>query len=225
MGEMGAFSLQQSKHITTGDGGMTVTDDDELADRAALFSDKGWDRSRGREYAMLGMNYRMTEVTAAIGLEQLKKLRGAVEKRRRTAQRLTRQIEDIRGLIPPVPPRGVKHSYWQYPLIVGREFGTSPEKFHKALVAEGIPASHTYIGEPMYLKTPLREKKTFLKNRHPFDCPAYGREVSYGPGLCPTAEETLARLIVIPWNEGYTKDDADDIAEAIRKVAEQARAL
>jgi len=218
MSEMGAFSLQQSKHITTGDGGMTITDDDELAERAALFADKGWDRSKGRQYVLIGMNYRMTEVTAAIGLAQLEKLEGAVESRRRTAQRLTERIEGMKGLIPPRPPKGVKHSYWQYLLIVEDEFGADPGKFCKALNAEGIPASHNYIGEPMYLKAPLREKRTFLRSRHPFDCPAYGREMSYEPGLCPVAEGSLRKTIVIPWSEKHTNEDADDVAEAIRKV-------
>jgi len=219
LGEMGAFSLQQSKHITTGDGGMTITSDEELADRAALFADKGWDRSKGREYVMLGMNYRMTEVTAAIGLEQLKKLRGAVEKRRNSAKRLISQIEGIRGLTLPIPPKGVKHSYWQFPLMVEKTMRASPKEFYDALAAEGIPGSYTYIEEPMYLKAPLREKRTYLRSKHPFDCPAYGRNVEYHAGLCPNAEEVLKRLIVIPWNEGYGRDDVDDIAEAITKVA------
>jgi len=219
MGEMGAFSLQQSKHITTGDGGMTITDNEELADRAKLFADKGWDRSKGREYVMLGMNYRMTEVTAAIGLEQLKKLRGAVEKRRKSAQRLIDQTQGIGGLTLPIPPKGVKHSYWQFPLIVEKTMRANPKEFYDALTAEGIPGSYTYIGEPMYLKTPLREKRTFLRSKHPFDCPAYGRNVEYHAGLCPNTEEVLKRLIVIPWNEGYSRDDVDDIAEAIAKVA------
>jgi dTDP-4-amino-4,6-dideoxygalactose transaminase len=225
IGKMGTFSLQQSKHMTTGDGGMTITNDDELAERAALFADKGWDRSKGREYVMLGINYRMTEVHAAIGLEQLKKLRFAVESRRKSATRLTRQIEGIKGLVPPRPPKGVKHSYWQYPLIVDDELGISPKRFSEALVAEGVPASYSYIGEPMYLKTPLREKKTFAKNKHPFDCPAYGRPISYAPGLCPSAEAVLKKLIVIPWNEKYTKEDVDDIAEAIQKVAAHSHQL
>lgn len=219
IGEMGAFSLQQSKHITTGDGGMTITDDEKLAERAALFADKGWDRRKGREYTMLGMNYRMTEVTAAIGLEQLRKLEGAVNKRRKSARRLIGQIEDVDGLILPIPPKGVKHSYWQFPIVVGENMRVNVKEFYDALTAEGIPASYTYIGEPIYLKTPLREKKTFSRGQHPFDCSAYGRDIEYRPGSCRTAEEVLKRLIVIPWNEGYADNDVDDIAEAINKVA------
>ena len=222
IGRMAAFSMQQSKHMTTGDGGMTITDDEELADRASLFADKGWDRSKGREYVMLGVNYRMTEVHAAIGLAQLKKLRNAVESRRRSASRLTDRIEGIKGLTPPRAPKGVKHSYWQYSLIVDDEFGIPPRRFCEALVAEGIPASYSYIGEPMYLKKPLREKRTFARSQHPFDCPAYGRTISYEQGLCPVAENTLKKLILIPWNEKYSRDDVDDIAEAIQKVATHA---
>lgn len=79
IGHLGAFSLQQSKHVTCGDGGVTVTDD-ELARRAALFTDKGWDRGGGREYVMLGLNYRMTELQGAVALAQLRKVRWVVEK-------------------------------------------------------------------------------------------------------------------------------------------------
>ena len=100
IGDIGCFSLQQSKHMFTGDGGITVTDDDELARKARLFMDKGWDRSLGlpRAYVMLGFNYRMTELQGAVARAQLKKVRWVVERRRRVAESLTKKISGSMGL-------------------------------------------------------------------------------------------------------------------------------
>ena len=220
IGDIGCFSLQQSKHITAGDGGLTITDNRELAERAALFADKGWDRAKGREYVMLGLNYRMTELQGAVALAQLPKLKWIVERRREAAERLNKRVEDMEGLQPLPRIKGVKPSYWQYPIKVDTEkLGVSMQEFAEALRAEGIPCSATYIGEPMYLKKPLREKRTFAKTGFPLaDNPLYGRPVEYREGLCPRAEKALKHLIVIPWNEFYTPEDVDDIAEALEKL-------
>jgi len=96
IGDMGCFSFQQSKHMTTGDGGMTITDDDNLAVAAAAFALKG-------DYfnMFVGMNYRMTELQGAVALEQLKKLDSIVEKRRRSAERLSERISNLEGVHPP----------------------------------------------------------------------------------------------------------------------------
>jgi len=220
IGDLGCFSLQQSKHITAGDGGLTITNNPELAERAALFADKGWDRTKGREYLMLGLNYRMTELQGAVALAQLPKLKWIVERRREAVERLNRRVEDMEGLHPLPRIKGVKPSYWQYPIKVDTEkLGVSLQEFAEALRAEGIPCSATYIGEPMYIKKPLREKRTFAKTGFPLaDNPLYGRPVEYGEGLCPRAEKALKQLIVIPWNEFYTPEDVDDIAEALEKL-------
>lgn len=220
IGDLGCFSLQQSKHITAGDGGLTITNNPELAERAALFADKGWDRTKGREYLMLGLNYRMTELQGAVALAQLPKLKWIVERRREAAERLNRRVEDMEGLQPLPRIKGVKPSYWQYPIKVDTEkLGVSLQEFAEALRAEGIPCSATYIGEPMYLKKPLKEKRTFAKTGFPLaDNPLYGRPVDYREGLCPRAEKALKQLIVIPWNEFYTPEDVDDIAEALEKL-------
>src|SRR5439155_2671017 len=90
LGDFGCFSLQQSKHITTGDGGLTVSDDDRLGERAALFANKGWPNygQGGRDYICFGVNYRMTELQGAVALAQLRKLDGIVAARVRAAERI-----------------------------------------------------------------------------------------------------------------------------------------
>ncbi len=222
IGDIACFSLQQSKHMFTGDGGITVTNNDGLARRARLFMDKGWDRaapSHARTYVMFGFNYRMTELQGAVALAQLKKLEWVVESRRRAARLLTREIEGLEGIYPPNPPKHVKHSFWHYPLLVDPdELGVSADEFAKAIRAEGVPAGAGYIGKPIYMATWLRKHRAYGDTECPWGCPLYGRDVKYHEGLCPNAEEALKRLIVITWNEHYSDEDVYGIAEAIRKV-------
>ncbi|MFQ6095951.1 MAG: DegT/DnrJ/EryC1/StrS family aminotransferase [Candidatus Bathyarchaeia archaeon] len=226
MGDIGCFSLQQSKHMFTGDGGITVTNDEGLARRARLFMDKGWDRTAkgARMYVMLGFNYRMTELQGAVALAQIGKVKWVVERRRIVAETLTEKIKDIEGIKPPEVPEGYKHSYWLYPLKVDTSmFGASVENIAQALRAEGIPASAGYIGIPLYMTSIFAEKRGYGGSRCPWMCPLYGREIIYKRGLCSEAERILSQLITLPCNEYFTKDDIDDIASAIRKVLEHYR--
>ncbi|RLF01507.1 MAG: glutamine--scyllo-inositol aminotransferase [Thermoprotei archaeon] len=226
IGHLGCFSLQQSKHMTAGEGGLVVTNDPDLAQRAALFTDKGWARWASihglepREYVMLGLNYRMTELQGAVALAQLSKLRWVVERRRELAERLTRRLEGLDYVKPLPRVKGVKPSYWQYPIRVDVDaLGVSLREFAEALRAEGIPCSAGYTGIPIYLTRPLREGRIFAKIGFPLsDNPFYGRSVKYREGLCPRAEDALRHLLVIPWNEFYTPEDVDDIAEALEKL-------
>ena len=226
IGHIAAFSLQQSKHITAGEGGLIVTNDEELAQRAALFTDKGWVRwasvhgLQPREYVMLGLNYRMGELQGAVALAQLPKLEWVVERRRELAERLTKRLEGIDYLKPLPRVKWAKPSYWQYPVRVELdELKVSLQEFAEALRAEGVPCWTGYIGIPLYLTKLFRERRTFAKSRFPLaDNPLYGRDVEYREGLCPRAELVLKQLIVIPWNELYKPEDVDDIAEALEKL-------
>src|SRR5699024_11101537 len=88
IGHLGCFSLQQTKHITTGDGGLVITDDEDLARSMRLFADKAWPRDTGeRTYLSFALNYRMPELSGAVARAQLTKLSGSVDRRRRSADR------------------------------------------------------------------------------------------------------------------------------------------
>ena len=221
IGDWGVFSFQQSKHMTTGDGGIAITNDDELAKKAGFFTDKGWDRSVGgpRSYVSFGLNYRMNELSGAVALAQLGKLGDVVAKRREVAARMTAQMGGIEGIGLPKLIDGARHSYWFYPIKVDYErLGVSNEDFAKALGAEGIMAG-TWIGKPLYLGPIFLEKRIYGNSACPFDCPRYGREVKYAEGMCPNAEKASRQLVVLGCNEKYTLEDADDVARAVRKVA------
>ena len=141
MGHLGAFSLNEFKHISTGDGGAVVTDDDELGAKARMFADKYMDRIENvRESPMLAPNYRMTELQGAVAVAQLRKVFDICERRTDVGDRISASIHDIAGILPPQVPEGGKHVYWHYMLRVDEnELGTSRDEFAKALNAEGIP--------------------------------------------------------------------------------------
>ena len=221
IGDLGVFSFQQSKHMTTGDGGIVITDDEKLARNASFFTDKGWDRSVSgpRSYVSFGLNYRMNELTGAVALAQFEKLEDVVGKRREVASWLNRQIEGVKGISLPKIIDGAKHTYWFYPIMVDTaQLGISNEEFAGALNYEGISAG-TWIGKPLYLGPIFLQKRMYGNSGCPFDCPHYNREIKYGQGLCPNAEKVSKELVVLGCNEKFTYDDTVDISNAVRKVA------
>jgi dTDP-4-amino-4,6-dideoxygalactose transaminase len=220
-GDIACFSLQQSKHMTTGDGGMTITSREDLQRRMRLFRDKGWTTEPGwgrKCYEFLAPNYRMTELQAAVGLAQLERVKAVVERRHALGTLLTEKIQGLPGVVPaPVTPGG-KHTYWAYSFAVTE--GTSDE-FAAALKAEGIPAGARYTVEPIYLcMDALAAKKTFGTSGYPFDGSHGGRKIDYVKGLCPRAEQALDQMVGMTIHENFTEEDILDIAAAVRKVAE-----
>ena len=220
MGRVGCFSLQQSKHLTAGDGGLVVTNDDALAVRGRLFADKGWDRTGAdRGHLFLGMNYRISELQSAVALAQLGKLKERVARRRALGDKLSEMLAGIPGLRAAPTSAVSGNTYWFYPLAVEEKtLGISRERFMEALNAEGVPC-WGWLGKPLYLFEALLEQRTFGTSHHPFDSPCASRKVEYRPGLCPNAEQTLREALALGVHEFYTEADIADMAAAIRKVA------
>jgi dTDP-4-amino-4,6-dideoxygalactose transaminase len=221
MGHIGAFSLNEFKHISTGDGGAVVTNDDDLGVRARAFVDKNYDRIAGtREPASLAPNYRMTELQGAVAVAQLRKLEDVCRRRTEVGDAITARIETLPGILPPkVTPAG-RHVYWHYMLRVDEAaLGASRDTFAKALEAEGIPATAGYIPTCIYEYPIFTEKRAYPNTPFPFDSEEFGRNTEYHRGLCPQAEEILASCVVLPCSEFFTGADIDDIATAFEKVA------
>ncbi|MEE2710242.1 MAG: DegT/DnrJ/EryC1/StrS family aminotransferase [Gemmatimonadota bacterium] len=220
IGDIGCFSFQESKHMTTGDGGMTITNNPDYFEHMRYFGDKGFNRgAKGdhRMYRFLGINYRITELHAAVGLAQLDRVKETVERRGRLGNRLTDGLRNIDGIIPAPVTDGGTHSYWLYPL---RITGTSADIFASALTAEGVSASAGYIGKPIFLcAAPLAEKRTYGDSHFPFDGSVTDREIEYTEDMCPITQEFLDHLVVLSFNENFIDEDMDEIAGAIRKVA------
>ena len=110
IGDIGCYSFQQSKHMTTGDGGMTVTNNDYLGERIMLAHNKGRGRGgREQQPPFLAPNYRMTELQGAVGLAQLRKLPTITGLRTKWGMMLSDLVEDVPGIIPPRPAHARKH--------------------------------------------------------------------------------------------------------------------
>ncbi len=221
IGHMGTFSLQQSKHITTGDGGLTVTSDDNLGQRAALFANKGWPNyGKGeRDYVMFGMCYRMTELQAAVLDAQIDKVDWVTARRNELGDRICAAIGDFAGIEVPGVSEGGRHTYWFLPLLVDqRKLGIATSKLAQALGAEGAPAGSHYIGQPIFMYDLLRQKRIYGDSNFPFSLQAPGHEVRYEKGECPQTEAILDDLLQVSINEKMTDQDITDIIACFEKV-------
>ena len=220
MGDLGCFSLNDFKHISAGDAGMVVTNDDALSARVQLYLDKGYARDgSGRQPPFLGFNYRPSELHGAVAMAQLRKLPGIVAQRTLLGERLTQQLKGVPGILPAKVQRGCKSSYWFYMGRMAPErLGVSREDFVSAVAAEGVPVSAGYIGRMVYEYPLLVNHNAYENSMYPWDG-KYGRKVKYGPGMCPMAEAIEATSWRCPLNEAMSEQDVDDIASAVRKVA------
>jgi len=218
-GDVACYSLQQSKHMTTGDGGMAITNNEELHRRMWLFSDKGYLRKGvgPRAYEFLAPCYRMNEETAAVGLPQVKRVRGRVEKRMALGTKLSELISGIAGISPaPVTP-GSEHSYWGYPVGVHEWDATI---FAEALKAEGIWAKAGYIGRPIFMcAEACVSKKTYGDSHFPYDSPYTDRKIEYTEDMCPNVYRMLSHMVMVGFDESYETSDIEDMARGIEKVA------
>lgn len=189
-GTAASFSFYATKNMTTGEGGMVVTDSDEVARRVRQLVNHG--RVDRYEHAFLGYNYRMTDVAAAIGLAQLAKLDQFNLKRRAHAVRLSRQLSAVPGLVLPVEPEGYYHVYHQYTV-------RHPERDALArwLREQGVETGVIY-------PIPLHQQ------------PLY-REMGYGQQPLPHAEAAAREVLSLPVHPGLSEQDVQAVAEAVRR--------
>lgn len=222
IGALGCFSLQQGKHITTGEGGVVVSNDDALGRRAFLFINKAWGYGdQNPDHYFLALNYRMSELQGAVALAQLPKLSWSVERRIATAKRLDEKLKGVRGLEIPMLYPGSTHTYWKYCLRVDGDViqGGSPA-MGAQLKERGIMSAPRYIVKPAFRCEVFREQRTFGKSRWPFTL-ARPEAVDYSDAKFPGTKEGLERVLVLPWNEKYTDEHVDFLAASIREAVEK----
>ena len=217
IGDCGVFSFQETKNMMTGEGGMLVTSDEEIAKYARMVRNHGevllpTDKTRSYKSEILGWGYRMTELEAAIGIVQLKKLDEMNNIRIKLADYLTKSINSIDGLNH-IKHDYVKHAYYVYAFSYDeKKTGISREKFVEAMNAEGIPTYGGYV-KPLYLNPLYLEKRAFAF-RH------YKGSTKYEKGICPTVELLHEKgLVFIPvCRPPATIEDMDDMILAINKI-------
>jgi dTDP-4-amino-4,6-dideoxygalactose transaminase len=209
LGDCGVFSFQMSKNITAGEGGIVLTDDEELADTVRSFTNVGRGKDKPwYEHYLLGSNLRMTELQAAILLGQLTRLDEQTAKREENGAFLSEKLQELPGLhVQPPEPRATRRAYHLYLIrLVEEEAGIGRGRFLEAVQAEGIVASGGYP-HPLY-KNPVFE-----------DQPG-------GNFICPNAEALCRQAISIPHRILLAeKKDMQDIVRAAEKVLENREEL
>ena len=220
IGHIGVFSLNYHKHIHTGEGGICVTDDDELALRLQAIRNHAENIVEPLGLTnltnLVGFNYRMTEMSAAVGLVQLKNAEEHVRRRENLAQYLTTGIEGLEGLVPPRVRSGCRHVYYVWPLrFLEEAMGITREKFSRALSAEGFPHFEGYQ-MPLYLLPVFQRRMAFGNKGFPFSL----SDVKYERGMCPVVERLWQKEFIGFETCAYLVDDqhAELLVEAVRKV-------
>jgi dTDP-4-amino-4,6-dideoxygalactose transaminase len=226
LADIGVFSLNVHKTIQTGEGGVIVTNDDEFAERARLIrnhaevvvGNKGTDNIVN----MVGFNYRMTEVEAAIATEQLKKLDRLLFPRIEAADYLTERLQIFPGIQTPAVRPDVRHAYYLYVMRYDEaKTGVSRDKFVEALNAEGIPMVPGYV-KPIYLEPMYQQRIAFGNDGYPFTYPGYKGEVVYDEGICPVVERMHNKEVIFTnvCHADIDKADLEDVAKGFEKVYE-----
>lgn len=233
IGDIGVFSLNVNKTIQSGEGGVCVTNDDDLRYRLALIRNHGEAVVGPAGYEditnILGFNYRMTELTAAVASAQLRRLGKLNAERLELVAHLNAALGPMSFL--KTPPacvheargeacQGCFSTYYVYPLrVVNRSGGVSRDWLAAALRAEGIPFGTGYV-QPLYLQ-PLYQRRQAFKHGYPFTAPENASCLQrYEGGTSPNAERLHFNDLMI--NEfvrpPHTADDIDDIAIAFQKL-------
>jgi perosamine synthetase len=191
LGDIGCFSFYGNKIITTGEGGMLVTDSPQWAERAEFLLDQAMSKERRYWHPEIGYNYRMANLQAAIGLAQTERLDEFVEKKRQIARWYTERLVDVPGLsLPPERP-WARSVFWMYSVLIGNEFGLERDQLMTQLREQGIDSRPFFW--PVHL------------------LPVYDR----GESL-PVAERLAQQGINLPSGVRLTESDVDQVADAIR---------
>lgn len=224
LGAIGCFSLQQGKHVTTGEGGLVVTNDDALARRMFLFINKAWGYGDAHpDHYFLALNYRLSELQGAVAVAQMAKLYGVVDNRIAAAEKLTGKLGGLHGIdVPRVAPEGV-HVYWKYCLQVdGAVVSDGAVGLGRLLKERGIASAPRYIQKPAFMCEIFQQQRTFGSSRYPFTL-ARPEALDYDRSRFPGTFRGLERVLVLPWNELYTDDHVAYIAHSIHEAVDRLR--
>ncbi|MBM3254616.1 MAG: DegT/DnrJ/EryC1/StrS family aminotransferase, partial [Candidatus Omnitrophica bacterium] len=221
------FSLNYHKTIQTGEGGVAITNDEKLALKLQLIRNHGEAvvddiPDLNCETNVLGWNYRLPEIEAAIGFTQLKRLEELTLYKIKLANHLTDKLRNFKGITTPKVLEYARHVYYLYTMKFDEEkIGISRDLFVKAVRAEGVSLTAGYM-HPLYLQSIYQRKKVYGDKNCPFSCAYYSRNVEYKKGLCPVTERLEEKEVMttnicrIP----LTFKEIDIFVLAIEKVFE-----
>ena len=199
IGDIGCFSFYANKIITTGEGGMIVTNDEEIAERAKSLRNLCFPKEK-RIYlhSEVGYNYRMTNIQAAIGLAQFERMDELAEMRRRNARLYNSLLKDIEGIRLPVEKEWAKNVYWMYSILIEGEFGMSRDRLMKELEKKRIETRMFFI--------PMHEQPVF-QNMGLFKGKSY-----------PIAEDLARTGMYLPSSSGLKEEEIRYICDAVKEI-------
>ncbi len=200
LGDCACFSFYANKIISTGEGGMVVTDDREIAERARSLKDLAFQKDRRFLHTDIGYNYRMTNIQAAIGLAQLERIDEFVEMRRAHATLYNRLLRGIPGIRFPVERPWARNVYWMYSILITEEFGLGRDTLMAELADHGIETRTFFF--PIHEQPVCRDRGLFRDERY------------------PVAEEISRRGLYLPSGSGLREDEIRYICGVIRELAE-----
>jgi perosamine synthetase len=197
LGDLGCFSFYATKNMIAGEGGMITSSNSDLAARARLLINHG--QTHKYEHELLGYNYRMIEMCAAIGCVQLKKLDAFNKKRNENAQLLSKGIQEIDGLTAPYVASDVKHVFHQYVIRVENDYPLSRDELAAQLADNGV-------GCAVHYPIPICRQPLYVN-------------LGYGNVSCPNCEDAAKRVLSLPVHPLVTKDDVEYILDVLNSIS------
>ena len=224
IGDIGVFSFQETKNMPVGEGGMIITNNDELADRCRMIRNHGEHLLDGkpRDYitSIVGWNYRMNELEAAVGRVQLKKFSFLQEQRKELFEYVREKLRPLPGITPPQYVGDIEHGYHIFGMKYNaNEIGVHRNIFVKAVQAEGISLFPGYR-RILYLNPLFQNKIAYGNEGCPFNCSHYKGNVTYEEGICPVAEDLMKNtgMVMFDIRPPAGEKEMDQITEALIKV-------
>jgi len=200
IGDVGSFSFYANKIITTGEGGMVVTNDEETAERARSYRNLCFRPGRRFYHTELGENFRMTNLQAAVGVAQLEQIDRFVGIKRKNAQRYTEGLEGIKGIKTPVEKEWAKNVYWMYAIELSEDLGITAEQMAECLVEKGIGTRPFFLG--LHEQPVFHNMGLFVGERY------------------PVAERIARQGLYLPSGHTLTEEQIRSVCEAVKTVVE-----
>jgi dTDP-4-amino-4,6-dideoxygalactose transaminase len=197
LGDVGCFSFYPTKVITTGEGGMITTDNDKVAEIAGILRDQGKESFYSNKFVRLGYNWRLPEISAAIGLTQLHRLSEIIEKRKRLAKFYNKELEKIEGIKPLNIPENIESCYYKYVCFLDSRFDR--DSFKQKLREKGVKCGGEVYWPPLHLQ------------------PIYQEMLGTKEGDFPFAENACRRMLCLPM---YTQMKIEEATYVVEKIKE-----
>jgi perosamine synthetase len=203
LGDAACFSFYANKIISTGEGGMVVTNDAAFAERCRSLKNLAFNHDRRFLHDAIGFNYRMTNLQAAVGLAQLEKANEYVALRRGHATSYTALLRDVEGLRLPVERAWARNVYWMYGVVVEDTFGCSRDDLMTGLAERGVETRTFFV--PMHEQPAFRQRELFCNEQY------------------PVASDLGRRGLYLPSSTGLSETDLAYVVDAVRDVQRVSR--